>query len=169
MKLSPPLKLIFSTLGSSLAWVGVFASALSIVSAIVRIARVGLSQIFSDVLETYRDFISPIYDFVALFIPEVTELSVDLLVIYFTLFTMSLRSTVFPLFNEEYFENELSNASTSQTLFFKEPPNEDLPAGAIFDFTTFDGNYFEVQHSPPKVFIWINRVLACLVLWPVVS
>lgn len=175
MKSTTVAQLALSTVGSWLAWIGVFTSSLSAVSALVRIFDFGISKFYTDVIETYRALIQPLYSLVGVFIPHFQELWVDLFVLYLTLFTMSIRAAVLPLFNAEYLDNEQTLVIDSELVSKPEKTfDEDIldseawqndQPEAPYDF----GSEGKIQYLLPSKSIWTKWILLSIALWPVIT
>ncbi len=154
-----------------LAWTSVLLGSLSAISAIVRVANVGLEGLWNDIVQTYRTALSPLYEFIQLFAPfEIQLLWIDLTALYSVLLVMSIRAQVLPLLQDPIalqWQRERDGPGVYD-LYLTEEPEEQK--GWINPVRLDDGSWRVTVLGLSSIqSTYARAVLSSILLWPAIS
>lgn len=156
---------------SLLAWIGVLVGVLSAVSAINHLWEIGIGGFFADCVAFYRQMMSPLYDLLKRMpLPfSVPDFVFDIAALYFVLFSMSLRASIIPLSDKDYYHEERMKDAEYWTVH-QGSLTEPLEDNLMYAHQNPDGTYTKTLYQLKAPWLTIARSLALAAsLWPVIT
>jgi len=166
--------LIIETLKRVLAWIGVLLGIMSAISAVVHLKSLGLDGVFLELVATYRKVMAPVYD-LAKIIPfpySVSQLAVDLFSLYMVLFSMSLRSHLWPLSDPRVFLDQRRRDARLRCKIVDEEPKlvSSLPEEFYYGQGRTDGTWeLWYREFRSVYYTYTKAFLLSLLTWPALS